>query len=116
MLSKRLFTNIGTRLYSNLFNHKNDLRNRYMLKSDICYYSIDINDKVNNRLFGASVDKTHDNCVYCMGKGLVLCRTCNGSGKMYYDGFKEVICDTCSRFGCVICNICDGSGIYNNIL
>lgn len=46
MISIQLFTNIRKGVYGNFLNHKNYLRKCFILKSNIRYYSIDINDKL----------------------------------------------------------------------
>jgi len=56
-----------------------------------------------------------DPCKYCQGTGLVICRDCNACRRIYFDGFKEHICDSCRGAGDKICNMCGGTGDYHRI-
>lgn len=56
-----------------------------------------------------------DPCKYCSGTGFVICCDCNGCGKVYFDGFKEFICDSCRGMGNCCCGICDGTGKCHNM-
>ena len=51
-----------------------------------------------------------DPCKYCQGTGVVICHDCNGCGRHYFDGFKEIICDSCHGTCCRICNMCGCNG------
>lgn len=51
-----------------------------------------------------------DSCEYCKGRIMVKCIECNGVGRVYFDGFKESICDSCTGWGCNICQMCGGGG------
>lgn len=54
--------------------------------------------------------------MHCTIPGIILCKSCNGCGKIYFDGIKETICDKCNRSGYVLCNYCGGYGRYDDIL
>jgi hypothetical protein len=51
-----------------------------------------------------------DICRYCNGWKIVKCPDCNYSGRMYFDGFKEIICTSCHGTGLILCPICCGRG------
>lgn len=118
MISIQLFTNIRKGVYGNFLNHKNYLRKCFILKSNIRYYSIDINDKLEyeKSILHTNNNKLFNKCMHCTIPGIILCKSCNGCGKIYFDGIKETICDKCNRSGYVLCNYCGGYGRYDDIL
>lgn len=123
MISKQLFANIRKGLFStNLFNHNYYSKKCFILKSNICYNNnIDITDKLEteNSISYNNIDSndiSFNRCIYCVGSGVILCKKCNGYGKSYYDGIKEVLCNKCNSSGYVVCNYCSGHGKYINIL
>jgi hypothetical protein len=70
-----------------------------------------------NNVKRAISEKSHDfdNCKYCEGVGLIVCPECNGCGKLYFESFKETLCDCCRGFGSQCCIVCGGSGKSHSI-
>jgi hypothetical protein len=52
----------------------------------------------------------YEKCKYCNGMCVVKCITCNGAGRHYFDGKKEMLCDDCKGRGSCICIFCNGTG------
>ena len=50
-------------------------------------------------------------CMVCSGTGTVMCRKCNGSGRMDHPaGYGETTCDACEGEREIDCQRCDGTG------
>jgi DnaJ-class molecular chaperone len=54
-------------------------------------------------------------CRYCNGFKYVKCLECHGSGRIFYDGMKEHLCNNCKGRGEIICNFCSGLGCNNTM-
>jgi DnaJ-class molecular chaperone len=54
-------------------------------------------------------------CRYCNGIKYVKCLECHGSGRIFYDGMKEHLCNNCKGRGEIICNFCSGLGCNNRM-
>jgi hypothetical protein len=67
-----------------------------------------LNHEYYEKLYNSSV------CNYCKGNP-TICSLCKGKGKIYFDGFKEHICDNCKGRCLISCDICGGSGKCHNI-
>lgn len=49
-------------------------------------------------------------CLFCKGFKYIKCLECDGNGKHYLGGYKEMLCDFCLGKGNIPCNFCGGSG------
>eukprot|EP00419_Tripos_fusus_P006166 CAMPEP_0172673644 /NCGR_PEP_ID=MMETSP1074-20121228/12269_1 /TAXON_ID=2916 /ORGANISM="Ceratium fusus, Strain PA161109" /LENGTH=221 /DNA_ID=CAMNT_0013490967 /DNA_START=170 /DNA_END=835 /DNA_ORIENTATION=+ len=74
----------------------------------------------NNSANAEKVVLSKTNCVYCGGKGLLLCDTCFGSGEMKMQGvrngnpeaaFMYTTCQICEGNGDLVCSKCFGTGL-----
>ena len=71
---------------------------------------------LNNKLFFKKKHyKDYDYCKYCNGFKIIRCLECYGSGRIFYDGMKEHLCNTCCGRGDVVCDFCGGIGCDNTI-
>ena len=72
---------------------------------------LDPEEKICSMCGGKGVVQTQTTCTACAGKGSIVCKSCNGTGKR--EGWtvgSYVTCEACNGKGKFSCNACSGKG------